>query len=57
MIVHFRAHRAALMTISCNSGLEFFRMSKEEEEEEEEEITKKIYKMSTTIPYIISLVP
>ena len=25
------------MTISCNSGLEFFRMSKEEEEEEEEE--------------------
>ena len=57
MIVHFRAHRATLMTISCNSGLEFFRMSKEEEEEEEEEITKKIYKMSTTIPYIISLVP
>ena len=37
MIVHFRAHRVALMTISCNSGLEFFRMSKEEEEEEEEE--------------------
>ena len=36
MIVHFRAHRAALMTISCNSGLEFFRMSKEEEEEEED---------------------
>ena len=35
MIVHFRAHRAALMTISCNSGLEFFRMSKEEEEEED----------------------
>ena len=34
MIVHFRAHRAALMTISCNSGLEFFRMSKEEEEED-----------------------
>ena len=34
MILNFRAHRAALMTVSYNSGLEFFRMSKEGEEEE-----------------------